>query len=477
MASCSPQYTYRTPTDNYMPTPSIFKAYDIRGIYPGEVNASDAYAIGNVFADLIRDRSGKPTPRISVGSDARLSSPELKEALIRGLLEGGADVDDIGLVSTPTFYAVQASDGADGGVQVSASHNPQEWNGFKLVYERSIPVSKTSGMFKVRDAVMHHAVNIAATKGTLRDKSALPGELLRNEIASLSSLHGPLPAFKVAIDTANGMGALDMKALFAGSPASLVWVNEEVDGTFPGHPADPMKPENTVDLRKKIVDAECDVGIASDGDGDRYFVFDEKGDVVPAEIFRGMMAQIELQAHPGGKIVYDVRPGRITKDMIEDAGGEAVLAPVGHSLIKEVMLSCGAIFGAESSGHYFYKLPYGVFEAPVTLIYKFLTHIGGQGKPLSEIVAPFRKYFNSGEINTKLENAEVGNALLAELRRMHAAAVSTDIDGLSVEYADYWFSVRLANTEPLIRLIVEARMREIMEEKRDELLSFIRNRH
>jgi phosphomannomutase len=232
-----------------------------------------------------------------------------------------------------------------------------------------------------------------------------------------------------------------------------------------------MKAENTQELRDRVVVEHADLGIAPDGDGDRIFFFDEKGELLPQAILRGIMAQIELREHPGALVCYDIRPGRITKDMIDQVGGKSIVTAVGHSIIKEAMIKNDAIFGGESSGHYFYKLPYGTFEAPMILVEKFLEYISEQNKPLSEIVAPYKIYFNSGEINTDVGNAEAIQAKIAEIKNKYSDGVQTFIDGLTVEYPDYWFNVRGSNTEPLIRLTVEAKSEEIMEEKLKEVLS------
>ncbi|MDP3965178.1 MAG: phosphomannomutase/phosphoglucomutase [bacterium] len=457
--------------------PSIFKAYDIRGLYPSEVNADVAYAIARAYATLMLAEANGKRLRIAVGSDARLSSPELKANLIRGLTDSGLDVEDIGLVSTPTFYFSVGYFGYDGGIQVSASHNPKEWNGFKLARKNAIPMSGDSGIKALQATIESETfapLVPADKKGTTGNRN---NNVVETEIKEQMNMAAPrgfsIKPFKIAIDPANGMGSPDMKALFAKLPCTIVWMNEAVDGTFPAHPADPMKDENTADLRKKILAERCDMGIASDGDGDRYFIFDEKGEAVPQAILRGLMAQIELHEHPGATVVYDVRPGRVTKEMIDEVGGTPVVAPVGHSLIKEKMILENAIFGGESSGHYFYKLPYGTFEAPVVLIYKFLAFLSAQEKPLSEVVAPYKRYVNSGEINSRLADRDAGLSKIEEMKKVYQEKQNT-IDGLTVEYPEFWFNVRLSNTEPLIRLIVEARDKKTMENKRDELLALIK---
>jgi phosphomannomutase len=234
-----------------------------------------------------------------------------------------------------------------------------------------------------------------------------------------------------------------------------------------------MKDENVADLKKKVLEEKADLGIASDGDGDRYFFIDEKGESLPQPILRGLMAQIVLKDHPGAKIGYDIRPGKITRDMIEEAGGVPLLTPVGHSLIKGMMIKEGAVFGGESSGHYCFKLDYGTFEAPVVLVSKLLQYISEQNKPLSEIVAPYKKYFHSGEINMKIPSHEQGLAKIEEIKQKYSNGEQNLLDGVTVEYPEFWFNLRLSNTEPLIRLALEGVSQEIVNQKAEEIKKII----
>lgn len=409
-------------------------------------------------------------PKLVVGSDARLSSPELKEALVRGLLESGADVHDVGFISTPTFYLVVARYGYDGGIQISASHNPKNWNGFKVVKGGAAPIGFEGGLSKVLEAIRQDLLPGASPlAGTLTEAYNLPSQALEELKVERALGAKNIKPFRIVFDGGNGMGGLDMKALFAHLPCKLVWMNEQPDGTFPAHPPDPLVIENTRDLSARVLKEKADLGLASDGDGDRYFFFDETGEVVPPEIVRGLIAQIELEKNPGATIVYDVRPGKITRDLIEEAGGKPVLAPVGHSLIKEKMIAENAVFGGESSGHFFYRLPYGTFEVPLMLVHSFLVFISAEDKPLSEVVAPYKRYFNSGENNVRLESREQGLFIIESLKKKYADGKQTALDGLTVEYPTFTFNVRLSNTEPLIRLIVESADKAIMETRRDEL--------
>ncbi len=458
---------------------SIFKAYDIRGLVPKEIDTGVAYALGRTFATLLLKRYPDRKLKIAVGGDMRLTTSELKTYFINGVADVGVDVDDFGMVSTPTFYFGVAFFEYDGGAQVTASHNPKEWNGFKVVGPRASPIGRDSGITEMQQMIEHRTLAQfvdGAAKGTIRGR----GDILQRAVIEQ---HGPPPQpgsvssikqYRIAIDTGNGMASEDMRELFKMLPCQVIWLNDKLDGTFPTHPADPMVEANTRDVRRVIVEKKCDLGIASDGDGDRYFFFDEKGETVPQEILRGIIAQIELKRNPRAKIVHDARPGRITTDLIIQSGGTPVIAPVGHSLIKEVMLAEDAVFGGESSGHFFYKLPYGTFEAPIVLVKRFLEYMSAQDKTLSEIIAPSRLYANSGEINTRLESREQGESVLEKIKQAYAGGKQHFIDGLSIEFSDFWFSVRLSNTEPLIRLIVESPDQATMEKKRDEILALIR---
>jgi|SRR5579872_1436475 len=455
---------------------SIFKAYDIRGIYPQQINEQGAYALARAYATIIVNENPGRKLTIAVGADMRLSSPALKERIIAGLLDSGLDVADIGLVSTPTFYFGVAKFGYDGGIQVSASHNPKEWNGLKMVRSGGIPVSKNSGIMEMREIIEQEKF-VPVVEAGKRGSLSVRQNVIESEVSDQFDVLPDLSAIKkmkIAIDASNAMGALDFAALFEKLPqVELVKINFNLDGNFPAHPADPMDSENTAELRQAVVEQHCDLGIAPDGDGDRIFFIDEKGQALPQSILRGIMAQIELRQNPGALVAYDIRPGRITKDMIEEFGGKALVTPVGHSLIKEEMIKHGAIFGGESSGHYFYKRAYGTFECPMVLVLKLLKYISDSGKPFSEVVAPFKRYSHSGEINFKVgSSAEVAQKI-EQVKAAFKDGKQILIDGLTVEYPDFWFNLRGSNTEPLLRFAIEAKTPEIVAVRRDEVLAIL----
>jgi phosphomannomutase len=406
---------------------------------------------------------------MAVGQDMRTSSPSLAENIIRGITEQGVNVVDIGLASTPTFYYAVTSLGMDGGMQVSASHNPKEYNGVKIVRKKALPVGYDSGIDLIEDTVAKNEFKPAARTGTVTPKQGV----LESEI-EFSLQHADLTkigALKVVADPANAMGAPFLAGLFKRLPGELIQMNFELDGTFPAHEADPFKDENIKDLKQKVVEEKADVGIATDGDGDRIFFIDEKGQLVEPAILRGIMAKIALREHPGATICYDIRPGRITRDMIVENGGKPSVTKVGHTLIKAQAIKENAVFAGESSGHFFFNTEIGMFEMPMIVTLKLFEEICTSGQTLSEIVDPLKKYHHSGEINSTVEDKE---AKLKELSEIYKDGQISWLDGVTVEFDDFWFNVRPSNTEPLLRLNLEAISQQAMKKRTDEVLKIIR---
>ena len=450
--------------------PNIFKAYDIRGIYPSELDENAAYKIGRAYAALLQEENPGKTLEIVVSNDMRLSGPQLKGKLIEGLIDAGVNVIDIGLASTPTFYFAVGYYGYDGGINVSASHNPKEYNGFKMVRDKGRPISGDTGIMTIRDLAVKGEFGESAAKGTITKKENVLQDLVKVQTQDIKL--DTIKPFKIVVDVANAMGSLDVDAMFKGLPCEIIQLNWELDGSFPNHEADPLKEENLEQLQVAVKKHQADLGISVDGDADRYFFVDDQGEPIRQEILRGIMAQIAIKENPGSTVCYDIRPGRITKDLIEAVGGRAVVTKVGHSLIKETMLKEDAVFGGESSGHYFYRFDYGTFEAPVVLVMKFLVYLSEQTKSVSQVIAPHMKYYHSGEINSTVDDAQ---AKMKELAEKYADADISFLDGITITYDDYWFNVRASNTEPKLRLNLEATSPEIMAEKRDELLAVIRS--
>ncbi|PIZ94133.1 MAG: phosphomannomutase/phosphoglucomutase, partial [Candidatus Magasanikbacteria bacterium CG_4_10_14_0_2_um_filter_41_10] len=380
----------------------IFKAYDIRGIYGTEVTEALAYNIGRAFAEFMKKDQGKDTLTLVVCEDMRVSSPPLKKEVIRGLTEQGIDVVDIGLASTPTFYFGVAKYGYDGGIQITASHNPGQYNGFKMVRPAAGPISGETGIMEIRDMVEKGEFPSVEKTGTVTMRT---GVIEDEVVYALSQVDiSRIKPFTVVVDNANGMGSLVMEKLFAQLPCTLEKMYFELDGNFPNHDANPLIDENNTDIQKRVVETGADLGIALDGDSDRVFFIDNMGETVEPAIVRGMLAQVYLKDHPGGAVGYDVRPGKITEDMILEAGGKPFLTKVGHSLIKEESKKHNAIFSGESSGHFFIKADFGFFEMPALIVLQFLRVISESGKSVREYIEPLMKYAHSGEINFEVED-------------------------------------------------------------------------
>jgi len=447
----------------------IFKSYDIRGIVPDKLNKELVYKIGKAYADMIIEELGKEDVNIVVGRDMRLTSPELSQSLMKGITDQGANVIDVGLISTPSFYFAVAKYGYDAGMQISASHNPKEYNGIKVVKARAYPVGLATGLDEARKRVETNKFRESKTKGKITKKEGVLNDEIEFTLKQADA--SKIKPFKIVIDPANAMGIPDMDALFEKLPCKLVKMNYELDGTFPAHQADPFQEKNVIDLMKRVVDEDADLGIATDGDGDRIFFIDDKGELVEPAILRGIMAKIFLRENPGATICYDIRPGKITYDMIVENGGKPSVTKVGHSLIKAQAIKEGAVFAGESSGHFFVKSDFGLFEMPLVVTIKLLQELSEVNMKFSEYVKPLRRYSHSGEINSEVEDKE---GMMKKLGEKYKDGKISWLDGVTVEFKDFWFNVRPSNTEPLLRLNLEAKSAAIMEKKRDEILSIIR---
>ncbi len=449
----------------------IFKAYDIRGVYGQDFDDEAAYEIGLAYSQMRkRELRREEGLKVVAGCDMRLSSPALKEKLVQGLVDGGMEVIDIGLVSTPTFYFAVAYYGYDGGVLVSASHNPKEYNGFKLVREKASPLGEGTGMEELRNLVMDGKVEKAAKSGTVTKKEGVLADQVAHDLKFADV--AKIKKMKIVIDPANAMGILYFDELFKYVPGEIIRMNWTLDGAFPAHEADPLKPENMEALCEKIKKTGADLGIATDGDGDRIFFADDKGERLDPGITRAILCKLFLREKPGSKIAYDIRPGKITLDTILENGGIPIVTRVGHSLIKDQAVRESAYFAGESSGHFFLNMEEGCYEVPLIVTLKILEELSQSGLNFSEYIKPYKKYFHSGEINSEVEEKD---AVIAALKEKYADGKQNDMDGISIEYPDWWFNVRPSNTEPVLRLNLEANTKELMEEKRDEVLAIIRS--
>jgi len=436
----------------------VFRAYDIRGIYPNEINEELAEKIGRAFVGFLGCRE------VVVGRDMRKSSDSLFEALAKGITKAGANVVDIGLSSTPLFYYTVRD--KEAGIMITASHNPAEYNGFKLVRENCIPISGDTGIEEI-EKLAGRDLPSKEQKGKITRQSVLGNYLNYFDKFDSKSMN-PL---KVVVDGGNGMGGLTYPGLFKKLPAKLIPLYLEMDGSFPNHEADPLKLENVEDLQKKVVDEKADLGVALDGDCDRCMLIDEKGGYISGDLVTALIAQYFLEKDSGRTIIYDPRSSWVTRETILGAGGKPKACPVGHSFFKERMKRFNALFAGELSGHFYYRDTFNAESSILTMII-ILNILSETGKTLSELIKPFRKYFASGEINSDVEDK---NRKIEELAKIYGDGRISRLDGLKIEFKDWWFNVRPSNTEPLLRLNLEAKTRELMEKKRDEVLRVIRN--
>jgi phosphomannomutase len=439
---------------------SIFKAYDVRGVVPDQLGAGDAHRVGRAVARHLRAR------QLVVGRDARRSSPELGDALIRGIREEGADVVDIGLVATPMLYFAVEALGADGGVMVTASHNPAQYNGFKICREHAIPVGEASGLREIEKL----AAGIASEPPSQRTGGLSSAGVTERYVDHVLAVGESRPALHVAIDCGNGMAGVALEPLLARLPLRVERLYFEPDGTFPNHPADPLHLENLADLQQAVRRSGADFGVAFDGDADRAIFVDERGEPVPSDLVTGLLARSQLRRAPGSRVLYDLRSSWATAEEIRAAGGIPEMCRVGHSFVKAAMREKNALFAGELSGHFYFRFsPTLVADDGVAALVAMLDVLGREAKPLSALIAPLRRYFASGEVNRRVRDPQ---AILAALAREHAGAPElSHMDGLLVRYDDWWFNMRPSNTEPLLRLNVEAKSEARMQTERDRLLA------
>ncbi len=435
---------------------SIFKAYDIRGIYPTELNAELAEAIGRAFVTFTKAK------KVVVGRDMRPHSVILFAALAKGLTAQGADVIDIGMCSTPQSYFANGTLQADGSIMITASHNPGEWNGFKLCLANAVPISGATGIRDIEQIVLAKSWPQAERTGTVSTYDIAPAyaAFLRKHVKFTRKP-------KIVVDYANAMGSSEIagiRDLF-----DIIPLYEELDGTFPNHEANPLK-EDTLDaIRAKVKETGADFGAAFDGDADRCGFIDDQGEIIRMDLFTALIAQDILTAGPA-TILYDLRSSWAVKECIESNGGTAIMSRVGHAFIKAQMRQYDAVFAGELSGHYYFKENFTAESQGLALI-QFANLVEASGKKAHELVAPLKCYAFSGEINSRVADVK---PVLAAIKAKYADGKMFELDGISVEYPDWHFNVRSSNTEPLVRLIVEARDAKVMETRRDELLKLIR---
>jgi phosphomannomutase len=443
--------------------PKVFKAYDVRGIYPDELDEAGAYAIGRAYVDEFEPR------QIAVGRDMRLSSPAMADALMRGAADSGADVFDLGLVGTEMVYFGVGALGLEGGVAVTASHNPKEYTGMKIVRRGALPVGGDSGLLDVRTRAMSGARHETRPKGTIEQYDIWPAFV----DCVLSFVDVPtIKPLRVVIDAANGMAGAMLPPVLDLLPIDVVRCFFDPDGTFPNHEPNPLLPENREFIVRKVTDERADLGVAFDGDADRCFFVDDTGEFVPGDFVTALLAESILEKEPSGKILYDVRASWAVPETIERAGGVPLVNRVGHAFFKHRMREEGALFGGEVSGHYYFR-DFSQADSGVIPFLLMLELISKRGK-LSAILRPYReRYFITGELNTPVGDVALKLQELKE--RFGAEGRVSHLDGLSVEAGEWHMNVRPSNTEPLLRLNLEALSPELMERKREEVLAAIRS--
>jgi len=446
-----------------METSAIFKAYDVRGTYPDELDEDVARAVGAAFATYTK------APLILVARDMRPSGPSLSDAFAHGARSVGATVSDLGLASTDFIYFAAGYLDAPAAM-FTASHNPAKYNGIKLCLAGAKPVGVESGLVEVEALTQHFLVEPATGAQAPLEHRDLMDEWVRHvhSFVDLSALR-PL---KVIADTANGMGGFVVPKVFAGLPFSVEILYEELDGTFPNHPADPLNPENLVDLQQRVRASDADVGLAFDGDADRVFLVDENGAPLNGSLTTALVARAVLEKNPGATILYNLICSKAVPDVIVENGGVPVRTRVGHSFIKQVMAETNAVFGGEHSGHYYFRDNYRADSGIITALV-VLELMSTSRQSLSQLVAPLARYAASGEINSSVRDPHATVTKLAKTLREAGVEVD-ELDGLTADYGEWWFNVRPSNTEPLLRLNVEAATDERCAEHVAEVLAMIK---
>ena len=446
--------------------PDIFKAYDIRGLYPSELNEEIARQIGRGYAAYLKPRI------VGVSRDMRVSSPSIAAAFIDGLLTQGVDVIDYGMLGTDQIYFAVVEDSLDGGAQITASHNPGRYNGIKMVRQGAQPLSGDAGIGDIRDMLVGDRLPPpAATRGSVTSRDVLPRYV--EKVMSFIDVSAIKP-FTVVLDAGSGMAGLVAPLLFERLPCKVTQLCFEIDGTFPNHEANPLLEENRQDITAEVIRRKADIGIAWDGDADRCFFIDGTGEFIAGDFVTALLAEAFLLKQPGATVIYDLRASHAVRDTAARYGSKALMNRVGHAFIKQRMRQEDGIFAGEVTGHYYFKDFYYADNGfiPALLILELMSK---KNQPLRDLLAPYReRYFISGEINTKLASMDEVPKKLAAIESRYGDAEIARMDGISVDYPDWHFNVRASNTEPLLRLNLEAATPELMAKRRDEVLKVIR---
>ncbi|MGA8097803.1 MAG: hypothetical protein WB810_03985 [Candidatus Cybelea sp.] len=451
--------------------PTIFKSYDVRGVYPSELNDDIAYAIGRCFVPLldVERRGGIARNSVVVARDMRPSGESLRDAFARGASEAGADVVDIGMVSTDALYFAVGKLALDGGVMITASHNPAAYNGMKFTRSQAQAISLDTGLSTIRDRLL---------SGELPPKSSTPGGLTHRDVLDDFAQHclsfvdrSKIKPLRIAVDAGNGMAGETIPHVFKSLPCEVIPLYFELDGRFPNHPASPIEPENMIDLQAAVRKHHCDLGVAFDGDADRMFIVNEKAGLIDGSTVTALVALSTLKRNPGAKILYNLICSRSVPELILKAGGVPIRSRVGHSIIKAEMREQDIVFGGEHSGHFYFRDNWYADSGMIALL-ACLELFSEANKPVSEVIAPIDTRFRSGEINLRVNDIP---SRMRAIERHYADAQIDYLDGITVSYPDWWMNVRSSNTEPLLRLNVEGDTIELMAEHRDETLELIRS--
>ncbi len=443
--------------------PGIFAAYDMRGVYGKDLNDEVAYQIGRAAALYLQ------VPEIAVGRDMRVSSPPLAAALLRGITDQGVNAIELGMTTTDELYFAVGKFNYRAGIMITASHNPKQYNGMKFCRAQAFPISLESGLADIRDLAMRGEFPEPASKGQVI-KRDVTDAFIEHALSFIDV--SKIKPLKVVIDAGNGMAGMIMPRVFKHLPCTLVPLYFELDGTFPNHPASPIEPENMEDLQKKVREVGADLGAAFDGDADRMFPVDEHGNVVDGSMVTAAVSQSLLRKRPGSTILYNLIVSKSVPELVEKMGGVAIRTRVGHSYIKAEMRRLNAIYGGEHSGHFYFRDNWFADSGLIALLI-MLELISVEGKPLSELLKPLDKWVRSGEVNSKVNDVQGKLKALEEHYGTQAQSVD-HLDGITVDFSDWWFNVRPSNTEPLLRLNVEASNHELMQQKFNEVLAFIR---
>lgn len=441
----------------------IFRAYDVRGIYPEEFNEEAAFRIGQAAAVFLKAKT------MVVGEDARISSPSIRDSVLKGIIEAGCNVYHIGQCTTPLFYFSLNKLGANGGIMITASHNPSQYNGLKIAGREAEPVSSNSGLLEIQkitesDIPMSRRrldMGIGGVK-----ESSFREDYINFIISNSGNISKTAKNLKIAIDASNGMAPLVLGDVCKRIGLNIEFLNFDIDGTFPGHPSDISKEENLKDLRNKILETSADIGFAFDGDADRLTVLDEKGERVGADFVVGLLYKAKSGWFKKPKVAYDLRFSKAVRELF---GRNGYPSRTGYAFVRKTMKDADADLGGELSGHFDFK-EMNYAESAVLAMLKVIGIVAKEQKPLSKLIEPFQEYANSGEINIEVQNRKQA---IENIKDKYSDGKTNELDGITVEYPNWWFNARSSNTEPLLRLVVEANTKELMDEKVEEIRNII----